>query len=118
MLTKRLEDAKAVGLATAEVYISALGQFGCVTSSLPPGPSAFSIFSLMKSNFTKLPNFIGGAVDFGALSTITNFTKMLAQSGYTHIEGFKEKKDIKNPVALEETSRGLSRLVRNFMKPF
>ena len=28
LLTKRLEDAKAVGLAAAEVYIGALGQFG------------------------------------------------------------------------------------------
>jgi hypothetical protein len=35
MLTKRLEDAKAVGLAAAELYANALGQFGSVTSSLP-----------------------------------------------------------------------------------
>ena len=35
MLTKCLEDAKAVGLAATELYIGALGQFGGVTSLLP-----------------------------------------------------------------------------------
>ena len=45
MLTKCLEDAKVVGLATAELYMGALGQFGATTSSLPPDPSAFSILS-------------------------------------------------------------------------
>jgi hypothetical protein len=35
MLTKRLEDAKAIGLAAAELYANALGQFGSVTSLLP-----------------------------------------------------------------------------------
>jgi hypothetical protein len=65
MLTKRLEDAKAVGLAAAELYANALGQFGSVTSSLPPDPSAYNIFSWMKSNFTKLPDFVGGAIDLG-----------------------------------------------------
>ena len=35
MLTKRLEDTKAIRLAAAELYIGELGQFGGVTSSLP-----------------------------------------------------------------------------------
>jgi hypothetical protein len=45
MLSKRLEDAKAVGLAAADLYIGALGQFGGVASLLPPEPSAYIIFS-------------------------------------------------------------------------
>jgi hypothetical protein len=36
---------------------------------LPSDPSAHGIFSWMKSNFAKLPGFVGGAVDFGALSS-------------------------------------------------
>ena len=38
ILTKRLEDAKAIGLAAAELYSNALSQFGGsgVTSPLPP----------------------------------------------------------------------------------
>jgi hypothetical protein len=70
----------------------------------------------MKSNFAKLLDFMGGAIDFGALSTAMNFSKMLTQSGYTHTKGLKEKKDIKDPAELGETSRGLSRSVQNFMK--
>jgi hypothetical protein len=31
----------------------------------------------MKANFLKLPDFVGGAVDFGALASATNFYKML-----------------------------------------
>ena len=78
MLTKCLEDAKAIGLVAANLYIGALGQFGGVASSLPSDPSAYIIFSWMKSNFAKLLDFVGESVDFGALSTTTNFAKMLA----------------------------------------
>jgi hypothetical protein len=31
----------------------------------------------MKANFLKLPVFVGGAVDFGALAFTTNLSKML-----------------------------------------
>ena len=34
MLTRRLEDAKTIGLAVAELYVGALEQFGGSTSSL------------------------------------------------------------------------------------
>jgi hypothetical protein len=47
------------------------------TSLLPSDPSAFNIFSWMKPNFLKLPDFVGGAVDFGVLASATNFSKML-----------------------------------------
>ena len=54
----------------------------------------------MKSNFAKLQDFNGGAVDFGSLSTAMNFLKMLAQSGCTHTKDLKEVTDIEGPVAL------------------
>jgi hypothetical protein len=54
LLTKRLEEAASVGLSAAKVYINALGEFGGVTTSLPSEPSAYGLFSWMKSNFTKL----------------------------------------------------------------
>ena len=118
LLTKRLEDAGAVGLVVAKLYSKALGQFGGVTSSLPTDPSPYNIFSWMKSNFAKLPDFLGGAVDFGALSAATNFSKMLIQSGCSHDLSFMENKDIGSPAELAETSRGVARSVRNFMKSF
>ena len=78
MLTKRLKDTKAIGLEVAKLYVGALEQFKGSTSSLPSEPSAFNIFSWMKANFLKLPDFVGGAFDFGALASTTNLSKMLA----------------------------------------
>ena len=72
----------------------------------------------MKSNVAKLPYFVGGAIDFGALSTAMNISKMIAQSRCTHTEGLKEVTDIEGPATLGETSWGLARSVRNFMKSF
>ena len=77
MLTKHLEDAKSIGLATAELYVVVLKCFGGSVSSLPSEPLAFNIFSWMKANFLKVPDFVGGAVDFGALASATNHSKML-----------------------------------------
>ena len=78
MLTKRLKDAKAIGLEAAKLYVGALEQFRGSTSLLPSEPSAFNIFSWMKANFLKLPYFVGGAINFGALASATNLSKMLA----------------------------------------
>ena len=86
-------------------------------SLLPTKPSAFSIFSWMKANFEKLPAFVGGAIDFGALASAMNFAKMLAQDGCKHVKGVKEK-DLGGPSDLRMTSRGMRRSARNFMKSF
>ena len=45
LLTKRLEEVKAIGLSAAELYVNALGEFGRVVSSLPAEPSAYGIFA-------------------------------------------------------------------------
>jgi hypothetical protein len=78
---------------------------------------AFSIFSWIKANFEKLPAFVGGVVDFGTLASATNLAKMLVQDSCTHVKGVKEK-DLGGPSDLRATSRGMRRLVRNFMKSF
>jgi hypothetical protein len=104
LLTKRLEEAKAVGLSVAKLFIGVLGEFGGVTSPLLFEPSAYDIFAWMKSNFTKLPGFVGGAVDFGALSSATNLSKILVKSGCMHVEGLKEKKEFESPAELGESS--------------
>ena len=91
LLTKRLEDANAVGVAIAELYVGALERFGGSTTSLPSKPSALNLFSWMKANFVKLPNFVGGAVDFGALASATKLSKMLLQDGHRHVEGVQER---------------------------
>ena len=45
----------------------------------------------MKANFVKLPNFVGGIVDFGALASAINLSKMLLQDGCWHVEGMQER---------------------------
>ena len=44
VLSKRLEDAKSIGLPVAELYVGALEQFEGSTPPLPYEASAFSIF--------------------------------------------------------------------------
>lgn len=68
LLTKRLEAVEALGLVTARMYADALGQFGGTTSDLPEGPTAFNLLSWLKAHVQKLPSFVGGAVDYGALA--------------------------------------------------
>ena len=117
MPTRHLEDAKTVGLVVVELYVGALEQFGGSTSSLPSNPSTFSIFSWMKANFLKLPDFVGGAIDFGELASATNLSKMLRQDGCLHIKGVKEK-DLEGPTELRVTTHDARRSVCNFMKSF
>jgi hypothetical protein len=71
---------------------------------MPSEPSAFNIFSWMKANFEKLLDFVGGVVDFGALASTTNLSKMLMQDGCRHVEGVQEK-DLDSPAELGVTSR-------------
>ena len=117
VLSKRLEDVKSIGLAVAELYVGALEKFGGSTPPLPSEPSAFSIFSWLKANFMKLPNFVGGAVDFEALASATNLSKMLAQDGCLHTRGVKER-DLEGLADLGVTFRDIHRLVCHFMKSF
>ena len=117
MLPKRLEDAKSIGLAVAELYVGALEQLGGSTLSLPSEPSAFNIFSWMKANFLKLPDFVGGAINFGALASATNLSKMLAQEGCPHAKDVKER-DLESLANLGATLRDIKRSVRHFIKSF
>jgi len=71
----------------------------------------------MKANFVKLPDFVGGAVDFGALASATNLSKMLLRDGCRHIQGVQER-DLGGLGELGVTSRGVRRSVRHFMKSF
>ena len=89
---------------------------GGTTSSLPEEPSALNIFTWLKSNLAKLSDFVGRAVDFGALASATNFSKMLKQDCCSHVEGLEE--DFEGPIELRVTSRGVRRSIRNFMKSF
>jgi hypothetical protein len=100
-----------------DMYIAALWQFGGSTSDLLEEPSAFSLFAWLKAHLEKLPAFVRGAVDFGALVGATNFAKMLAQKGCPHMESIQEEK-LEGPSDLGTTPCSLRRSVQNFMKSF
>lgn len=116
LLTKQLEEAKTTGLAAAEMYHAALADFGGVTSSLPADASAFTIFGWTRSNFVKLPEFVGGAMDFAALSCDTNLSKTLGKVGCTHVVSLKEREEFEGPSELGGSSHDVSKSIKNFMK--
>ena len=113
----RFCHTKSIGLAAAELYVGALEQFGGSILSLPSESLAFSIFSWLKANFMNLPDFVGGAMDFGALPSAINLSKMLVQDGCPHTRGMKER-DLEGPANLGATSHDIRRSVRHFMKSF
>jgi hypothetical protein len=103
LLTWRLEAAKGLGSATTKMYVAVLGQFGGSTSNMPEEPTAFNLLSWLKAHVEKLPALIGGAADFGALASATNYAKMLARGGCTHTESIKKEK-LSGPSDLGVTS--------------
>jgi hypothetical protein len=87
MLSARLKAAEELALATARAYSAILGEFGDNTYALSEEPSAFNLLSWLKAHVEKLPSFVGGAVDCGALARATNFAKMLAHGGCPRAKG-------------------------------
>jgi hypothetical protein len=92
LLTGRLEAAKGLALATMKMYVVMLEQFGGSISDMPEEPTAFNLLSWLKAHVEKLPAFVRGAVDFGALAGATNYAKMLGRRGSAHTEGFQKEK--------------------------
>jgi hypothetical protein len=77
---------------------------------MPKEPTSFTLLSWLKAHVEKLPDFVGGAVDFGALASAINFAKMLAQGGCTHTESIKKEK-LSGPSDLGVTSPTLRRSI-------
>ena len=118
LLQRRLEEARAAGVAKAELNQAALGGFSGATLPLPSDASALGIFAWFKENITRLPNFIGGAMDIGALSCATNLWKTLGKLGCAHFAELRGQREFVGPSDFGETSGEISKRVRNFMKHF
>ena len=65
------------GVSAAELYRAALASYGGATSPLPADASTYGILARFKENVAKLPEFVGGAMDFGALSCATISARIL-----------------------------------------
>ena len=70
----------------------------------------------MKSSVAKLPEFVGGAVDFGALSCATNLCKTLGKVGCMHVVSLNEREEFEGPSELGGSLRDVSKSIKNFMK--
>jgi hypothetical protein len=67
-LWDQLKEAEVQATVVVGLYRDALGQFGGSTSSLPGCRDVGVSLAWLKSRISKLPDFVGGAIDFGALA--------------------------------------------------
>jgi len=117
----KLDGAASLGLSSAEAYKSALAEFGGVTTALPEDLSASALFGWFKENIAKLPAFVGGAVDYGAMSCGNNLYRLLEKAGCKHIPGVLEAKRFESPEELgnpSETPKGVKNFIKYFWQKF
>ncbi|XP_021315120.1 uncharacterized protein LOC110434730 [Sorghum bicolor] len=67
-LQTRMQKAEAEAAAIVGLYADSLAQFGGSTSAPPPSGDVGAGLAWLKSHIRMLPDFVGGAVDFGALA--------------------------------------------------
>ena len=112
MLKVEAEAAADVGL-----YTDSLAQFGGSTSAPPPSDDVGASLAWLKSHIRMLPNFVGGAVDFGALAAVSSFARLLRRGGCSQVEGVA-KEEFASAEDVGEGTSGLRKSVRNFISLF
>jgi len=116
-MRNRLKEAEVQASAIVGLYRDALGQFGGSTSAPPEGEDVAAILAWLKSHIIKLPDFVGGAVDFGALARVSFFACLLGHGGCTHVESM-QKENIASASDVGESTSGVRRSVRDFISSF
>ncbi|XP_021301870.1 uncharacterized protein LOC110429740 [Sorghum bicolor] len=86
-LQTRIQKAEAEAAAIVELYADSLAKFGGSTSAPPPSGDVGAGLAWLKSHIRMLPDFVGGAVDFGALAAVSSFARLLRRGGCSHAEG-------------------------------
>lgn len=117
MLSKRHEALEGLALVTAQSYKVAVEKFGGSTSALSKEASTFNLLSWLKAHVEKISSFVGGAVDFVALASATNFAKMLMRGGCSHATRIP-KEELTDVSVLGGTSDQLWKSLHNFMGAF
>jgi cell division septum initiation protein DivIVA len=117
LLRKQMEALEGLALITAETYKAAVEKFGGQTSVLPEEASSFNLLTWLKSHIEKVPFFVGGAMDFAALASATNFGKMLMQKGCTHATEVGHE-SLADASSLGKASDALRKSVHNFIGSF
>jgi hypothetical protein len=104
-----MEALEGLALITAKTYKAAVEKFGGQTSTLLEEASMFNLLTWLKSHMEKVPSFVGGAMDFAALASTTNFGKMLMQKGCTHSTEV-EREALANASSLGEASDAFAKV--------
>jgi hypothetical protein len=116
-LQTRIQKAEAEAAAIVGLYADSLAKFGGSTSAPPPGGDVGAALAWLKSHIRMLPDFVGGAVDFGALAAVSSFARLLRHGGCSHAEGVA-KEEFAAAEDVGEGTPSLRKSVRNFISSF
>jgi hypothetical protein len=116
-LQTRMRKAEEEAAAVVGLYSSSLAQFGGSTSAPPPGGDIGASLAWLKSHIGMLSDFVGGAVDFGALAAVSSFARLLHRGGCSHAKGVA-KEEFTAAEDVGEGTSGLRKSVRNFISSF
>ena len=113
----RMQKAEAEAAAIIGLYSGSLAQFGGSTSAPPTSGDVGVSLAWLRSHISMLPDFVGGAVDFGALAAVNSFARLLRCGGCSHAEAVG-KEEFSSVEDLDEASSGLRKSVWNFVSSF
>ena len=116
-LQTRIQKAEAEAAAIVGLYADSLAKFGGSTSAPPPDGDVGAALAWLKSHIRMLPDFVGGAVDFGALAAVSSFARLLRRGGCSHAEGVA-KEEFAAAEDVGEGTPSLRKSVRNFISSF
>jgi len=116
-LQTRVQKADAEAAAIVGLYAESLAQFGGSTSAPPPSGDVGASLAWLKSHICMLPDFVGGAVNFGALAAVSSFAKLLRRGGCSHAEEVA-KEEFSTAEDIGEGTSSLRKSLRNFISSF
>ena len=113
----RMQKAEAEAAAVIGLYSGSLAQFGGSTSAPPPNGDVGASLAWLKSHISMLSDFVGGAVDFGALAAVSSFARLLRRGGCSHAEAVT-KEEFASAEDVGEGTSSLRKSVRDFISSF
>ena len=113
----RIKEAEVEATSVIGLYSNALAQFGSSTSA-PLGCGDVGVcLAWVRSHVSKLPDFVGGAVDFGTVAADSTFGRLLRRGGCLHVEAV-QKESFSSVAEVGEATFGLRKSVQNFISSF
>ena len=104
-------------MAIIGLYSGSVARFGGSTSAPPSSGDVGACLAWLKSHISMLPDFVGGAVDFGALAAVSSFARLLRRGGCSHAEAVA-KEEFASAVDVGEGTSSLRKSIRNFISSF